>query len=336
MDFSDAFWGTTRTWPVLTVASRSGTFTLGAVSADSAGHPASGYGSFAIQLTATGVNLTWTPLSPIEQWRFTHFGITTNTGNAADNADPDNDGVTNLVEFNNFTLPADATSLPAFVWNQPVSGNWTNAANWNLGVAPLSNPATKLEFLSDLTTLSAGIITPNNDNAGIFSLNSLRLAGTGSGTINVNPTGGALRFHANGEFPRRCASTPTRRISTTPSPTPSTSPPTSPSTARIPATSPSAAPSLAAAASPAPAVSAASSSAVPTATPDPPSSPPASPPSPPPTTSARSTPRSPSTADRCKSSAPPSHPSPPSTARSTSPRTRRSPSTSRPPPTASP
>ena len=48
--------------------------------------------------------------------------------------------------------------------------------------------------------MSAGTITPTNDNAGTFSLNSLRLAGSGSGTIAINPTGGALRFHANGEI----------------------------------------------------------------------------------------------------------------------------------------
>lgn len=38
-------------------------------------------------------------LSPVEQWRQTHFGITTDTGNAADLADPDNDGFNNLLEF---------------------------------------------------------------------------------------------------------------------------------------------------------------------------------------------------------------------------------------------
>lgn len=98
-DFANAFWSTPRSWPVLSALSRTGNFTLGTISADAAGHPASGYGSFAIEQTATGVNLTWTPLSPIEQWRFTHFGVTTSTGNAADNADPDNDGHANLLEF---------------------------------------------------------------------------------------------------------------------------------------------------------------------------------------------------------------------------------------------
>ena len=118
-DFANSFWSSPRSWPVLTALSRSGTFTLGTVSADSAGHPASGYGSFAIEQTSTGVNLTWTPLSPIEQWRFTHFGITTNTGNAADDADPDGDGSNNLAEFNagtnplQFTAPSVSITSPA-------------------------------------------------------------------------------------------------------------------------------------------------------------------------------------------------------------------------------
>jgi autotransporter-associated beta strand protein len=107
-NFANSFWSSPRTWPVLTALARSGNFTLGTISADSAGHPASGYGSFAIEQTPTGVNLTWTPLSPIEQWRFTHFGVTTGTGNAADSADPDGDGANNLAEFNNGTDPLRA------------------------------------------------------------------------------------------------------------------------------------------------------------------------------------------------------------------------------------
>jgi hypothetical protein len=38
-------------------------------------------------------------LSPHEVWRTRHFGSASPTGPAADNADPDKDGVTNLLEF---------------------------------------------------------------------------------------------------------------------------------------------------------------------------------------------------------------------------------------------
>lgn len=57
-----SFWRSTRTWPVLSGASLSGTFTLGTVSGDAAGHATATYGAFSLQHTATGVNLVWTPI----------------------------------------------------------------------------------------------------------------------------------------------------------------------------------------------------------------------------------------------------------------------------------
>ncbi len=57
-----SFWRSTRTWPVITGASLSGTFTLGTVSGDAAGHATATYGAFSLQHTATGVNLVWTPI----------------------------------------------------------------------------------------------------------------------------------------------------------------------------------------------------------------------------------------------------------------------------------
>ncbi|MGB8168532.1 MAG: autotransporter-associated beta strand repeat-containing protein, partial [Chthoniobacteraceae bacterium] len=57
-----SFWRTARSWPVITGASLSGTFTLGTVSGDAAGHATATYGAFSLQHTATGVNLVWTPI----------------------------------------------------------------------------------------------------------------------------------------------------------------------------------------------------------------------------------------------------------------------------------
>ena len=51
-----------------------------------------------------------TLLSPQEVWRQTYFGITTNTGNAADTADPDGDGHDNLFEYVAGLAPNDALS----------------------------------------------------------------------------------------------------------------------------------------------------------------------------------------------------------------------------------
>jgi probable HAF family extracellular repeat protein len=54
-------------------------------------------------------------LSPIEQWRQTNFGSTADAGNAADVADPDGDGVPNLLEFALGSSPVSAvnTGVPA-------------------------------------------------------------------------------------------------------------------------------------------------------------------------------------------------------------------------------
>jgi hypothetical protein len=48
--------------------------------------------------------------SPIEAWRYQYFGTTANTGNAADNADPDHDGVPNLLEYAYGLNPTNANS----------------------------------------------------------------------------------------------------------------------------------------------------------------------------------------------------------------------------------
>jgi hypothetical protein len=49
--------------------------------------------------------------TPLEQWRQTSFGISTNTGNAADSFDFDQDGVPNLIEFAFGLDPKNAASL---------------------------------------------------------------------------------------------------------------------------------------------------------------------------------------------------------------------------------
>ena len=200
VDFSNVFWASTRTWPVLVATGLSGTpFTLGSVSADNTGKAAVGFGAFSVTQSSTTVSLTWTPYTALQKWRYAYFGTVENSGNAADTADPDLDGVNNLGEFNASTNPTDATSLPAYTWNNLTSGNWSQAANWTNGVAPTSNAACKLEFFVG-QTLAAGNLTITNDNVETFLLNSLRLAGTGSGTIGVTLTGNALRFSTNGSI----------------------------------------------------------------------------------------------------------------------------------------
>lgn len=52
-----------------------------------------------------------TSFTAIEAWRFTHFGSTNNSGDAADFADPDGDGWINAFEFASGTDPLDAASV---------------------------------------------------------------------------------------------------------------------------------------------------------------------------------------------------------------------------------
>lgn len=59
------------------------------LTSDDAAHPL-----FNVNLTGEGL-----PYNGIETWRFQWFGTIENTGNAALEADPDNDGTTNLYEF---------------------------------------------------------------------------------------------------------------------------------------------------------------------------------------------------------------------------------------------
>jgi hypothetical protein len=49
-------------------------------------------------------------LSPIETWRQMYFGSFINADDAADNADPDNDGIANLIEYALGTVPNSAAS----------------------------------------------------------------------------------------------------------------------------------------------------------------------------------------------------------------------------------
>jgi len=58
------------------------------------------------------VDLTGTGLTQIEQWRLTHFQTTDNTGNAADMATPQNDGVVNLMKFATGMNPGQAGTMP--------------------------------------------------------------------------------------------------------------------------------------------------------------------------------------------------------------------------------
>ena len=70
---------------------------------------AAGTGPASAQISATPV----APLSPIQSWRVTHFGTPSATGDAADLADPDNDGAPNLLEYALAGDPLSTASAPS-------------------------------------------------------------------------------------------------------------------------------------------------------------------------------------------------------------------------------
>ena len=53
------------------------------------------------------------PVSPVEFWRFHHWGNTTPDGERAPTADPDADGSINLLEYALGSAPRQSSSLPA-------------------------------------------------------------------------------------------------------------------------------------------------------------------------------------------------------------------------------
>lgn len=85
-------------------------------------------------------------LSALEQWRLAHFGTSANSGNAADSADPDLDGLPNLLEYALGDDPQSAASasLPTY---QVSSGHL------ELGFSRIADPALiyTVEAASSLT-----------------------------------------------------------------------------------------------------------------------------------------------------------------------------------------
>jgi autotransporter-associated beta strand protein len=98
-DLTNAFWSQNRSWQIVSAGSLAGTFAVGTISTDKAGHNASDYGTFSLQQNATSVVLNWTVYTPTEVWQRANFGANwTNSAIASDSADPDQDVYTNLIE----------------------------------------------------------------------------------------------------------------------------------------------------------------------------------------------------------------------------------------------
>ncbi len=125
--------------------------------------------------TAAGASLP-TLLTRQEQWRQTHFGITTDSGNAANTADPDSDGYDNLLEFAFGTDPTVNDATPFTDDGTNLTGNGIPKSNIDNGAATgnidftarfirrtdyeLSNLTYTVEFSHNLSTWEASSDTP--------------------------------------------------------------------------------------------------------------------------------------------------------------------------------
>jgi autotransporter-associated beta strand protein len=129
-------------------------------------------------LSANGSALTAVVMTPAESWRQTNFGTTSNSGNAADSADPDADGMTNASEYMAGTDPQNPASALR------VTAIATNANDVAMSFPSVAGKTYRLERSE---TLQNGSWLPVQEN----------IAGTG-GVLQVVDPGGmaeAKRFY---------------------------------------------------------------------------------------------------------------------------------------------
>lgn len=97
-------------WLIVDASSINGGFAsdkfLVDTSAFAADNPLDG-GTFSVSESGGDLYLDFTPMpyTTLEEWRYIHFGVYTNSGSAADDANPDGDGRNNLFEYGTGTDP---------------------------------------------------------------------------------------------------------------------------------------------------------------------------------------------------------------------------------------
>jgi autotransporter-associated beta strand protein len=159
--------GGSGTYPLITGASGITTarFSVGAVP--------SGYVGV---LGVSGSTLSVMVMTPVENWRYTNFGTTANSGNAADNADPDGDGMTNAQEYAAGTDPNSSASVLKINQLQISGGDFVLSFPTVVG---------KTYRVERSDTLATGSWTTLQDN----------IAGTtdNGGIVQITDTGGAAQ-----------------------------------------------------------------------------------------------------------------------------------------------
>ena len=150
------------------------------------------FGSIGSRYSATASASTF---SPHEAWRFAHFGTSANTGLAADDADPDFDGILNLVELALGTDPNNGAAIA-----QP--GTSIDAAN-RLAVefsrdAQFTNISYLVQTSSDLqtwTTIAQSVGGGPTSNLSAFAVEEEGIGGTRFRvTVTCPPATGGHQF----------------------------------------------------------------------------------------------------------------------------------------------
>ncbi|HEY5296376.1 MAG TPA: DUF5060 domain-containing protein [Verrucomicrobiae bacterium] len=133
-------------------------------------------------LPVTNFPVSFTILSPLDSWRQMHFGTTANSGNAADNADPDHDGIINILEYafdtdpnvpsanpisfaianGHLTVtfkrphptPADITYVPE-VTDNLASGSWNSGPTFTSQTVTDNGDGTETVVVTDLAPINS-------------------------------------------------------------------------------------------------------------------------------------------------------------------------------------
>ena len=123
--------------------------------------------------SADSTEASGTTYTTLQSWRLTYFGTTSNSGNAADNADPDGDGMTNAQEFAAGTNPTNAASL------LKVTGLTVNSdGNITVNFSTVSGKTYRVERSDTLQAGSWSVLQDNiTGTGGIFQVTDVGAAG---------------------------------------------------------------------------------------------------------------------------------------------------------------
>lgn len=144
----------------LTSAGTTGVFTVNVGGLTlSTGYSFKAYATNTVGTTYTAPVSTFTTLSALNHWRLIYYGTTSNTGNAADAADPSQTGIPNLAVFALFGPGQNPALVTTGMLPQPqnISGSYVVTFTQPAGVSGVIYGA---EWITDL---GSGIWTPMTD-----------------------------------------------------------------------------------------------------------------------------------------------------------------------------